>query len=180
MNNKAETHLIILIFSVLAIALSIMIFYIWIGVSGITKEQSKIDASSNFITLNQQLTQIMIKNPEIVYKSFRWKIEDECNQKTGYQYIEHCQEKSFNEDTVEKIITDGLKSNYEYVFVKCAKEQEKPIKIRCELHAEKKKDAKNCQKGYYSNFYLPETYYNSGGYEARPPNKIYFTGGVCT
>jgi len=180
MNNKAgDPRGIILIFSALAIALSIMIFYIWIGVSGIAKEQSKIEGTTNFINLDRQLTKLMIEQPDIVYKTSRFNIEEECNRKTNYQTIEYCQEKADEANTPENIISEGLKSDYGYIFAKCQKEQEKPISLRCELHLEKKKGAKNCQKGYYSNFYFTETYYNSGRYDARPPNKIYFSGGVC-
>lgn len=64
-NKKAgDPRAIVLIFSALAIALSIIIFYIWLGTSGVAKQQNTIDGAfekhqftlkmAEFLKLNQK------------------------------------------------------------------------------------------------------------------------------
>lgn len=68
MTNKkaADPRAIVLIFSALAMALAIIIFYIWLGISGVEKQQSSINGRVGLIFFDNLLTDAIVENPSIL------------------------------------------------------------------------------------------------------------------
>jgi len=156
MNNKkaADPRAIVLIFSALAIALAIMIFYIWIGTSGVAKQQSNIDGNVIFYSLETYLSNEISNNPSI--------FEGEPQ-------------------TIQTKLSEILIKKYRggVENIKCNKKTGKPPIVDCTFKIKAKQDSEQCHKGYNTYFYLPQSTYNNGRYSPLPPQKIYLFAEVC-
>jgi|GEM_PF-4786168 len=154
MNNKkaADPRAIVLIFAVLAMALAIIIFYIWIGVSGVAKQQNSIDGNVVFLALETYLTNEITQNPEIFDGSV---------------------------ETIRANLQKVLTEKYEVGSITCNKKIGAPPIVDCTFKIKSKKDSKQCHPDFNTYFYLPQSTYNNGRYSALPPQKIYLFAEVC-
>ncbi len=152
-NKKAEVDAISLIFSSLAIALLIMIFYIWLGISGTAKQQSSIDGEIAFQSMETYLSEQISQNPSI--------FEGEPQ-------------------SIQQKLTDVLKQKYDVVEVtNCNKKEGKPPIVDCTFKVKAKTDSENCNKNFNTYFYTAQSTYNEGRYIPLPPQKIYLFSEVC-
>lgn len=155
MTNKkaADPRAIVLIFSALAMALAIIIFYIWIGISGVAKQQSNIDGNIAFQSTETYLGEQISQNPSI----FEGDVQ-----------------------SIAQKLAQTLAQKYEAVEgMKCNKKEGKPPIIDCTFKVKAKKDSTNCKKGYNTYFYSVQSTYNQGRYLPLPPQKIYLFAEVC-
>lgn len=65
-NKKAEIDAISLIFSSLAIALLIIMFYVWLGTAAISKQQSSVNGRVGLIFFDNLLTDAIVENPSLL------------------------------------------------------------------------------------------------------------------
>lgn len=155
MTNKkaADPRAIVLIFSALAMALAIIIFYIWLGISGVSKQQSSIDGNLAFQSMETFLSEQISQNPSI--------FEGEA------------------QSIAQKLIQTLYQKYKKVEGMKCNKKEGKPPITDCTFKVKAKEDSENCKKGYNTYFYTTQSTYNQGRYTALPPQKIYLFGEVC-
>jgi hypothetical protein len=155
MTNKkaADPRAIVLIFAALAMALAIIIFYIWLGISGVAKQQSSIDSEIAFQSMETYLSEQVSQHPSI-FEGEAQSIAQELTQTLSQKYD----------------VVDGMK---------CNKKEGKPPIADCAFKVKAKKDSNNCKKDYNTYFYTVQLTYNEGRYVPLPPQKIYLFAEVC-
>jgi len=206
-NKKAEVDAITLIFSSLAIALLILIFYIWLGVSGVEKQQNSINGGIQLYLFDEKIVQEIIMNsskydeglirPRKNLAVFLYKNFNKMNSWSEYTLSEKLREKT--NDYLSNHLVQQEKENFrwEYCdpdnFSLCGTNlfgqygvsefegilcgEEKNV-LTCGFDVYLNKETKNCVP-YFREIKFPDYTYNLGRKIAKSPRIIKITAKVC-
>lgn len=157
MNNKAaDPRGITLIFSALAIALAIILFYVWFSTAQISRQQNAIDGNVAFIYFDNYLTQKAIENPELF---------------------------EGNPDTLEKNLHNAFKQDFSLVYIwsdwgnTCVLREGKTA---CGFTIYLKQPTNTCQTGYERELIFEDYKTNNGRKIAKQPRIIKIKATICT